>query len=179
MESENMTAKNYLDEIYRQTDGNIDTQISMYDVGTSLGLEKGEASSIAQNLIVEGLVELQTLAGGISITLDGLKSLGITPSIPAVSDDTPVLGNGPVMNEGDSMVVTTLLGEVKKHLSSFTTDYPVLEEIIIDIKTIELQMLSPNPKNGVIRELLQSLHTALSSQKDSSIAQRLQATINS
>ena len=173
-----MTDKNYLDELYRQTEGNIETQISMYDVGATIGLAKDEAGSIAQDLIVEGLVELRTLAGGISITVEGLKSLGIVPSAQATTGDIATLGEEVTMNENDRIVVTGLLGDIKAYTASLQTDYPVLEEIVIDIKTIELHMLSPHPKNAVTRELFRSLYSTLMSHDESPITERLMIAIN-
>jgi len=168
-----MTDKNYLNELYRQTDGDIEIQISMYDIGANIGLEKDEAGAIAQDLIIEGLVELRTLAGSISITSDGLRSLGIIVSTPNTTGDNSILSKEAVMNESDNTIITTLLAEIKTFTASMQTDYPVLEEIVIDIKTIELHMMSPHPKTQVIRELLKSLLTTFANENNNPIAEKL------
>jgi len=41
-----------------------------------------------------------------------------------------------------------------------------LEEMVMDIKTIEIQMLSPHPKTGIIREILKSIARCLSCDAD-------------
>jgi hypothetical protein len=179
METEQMTDKNYLEELYRQTEGNIETQKSMYEVGTTIGLEKDEAGSVAQDLIVEGLAELRTLAGNISITREGLKSLGIASSAPAATGAITTFGKEMIMTESDNDVATGLINEIKTFTASLQVDYSVLEEIVIDIKTIELHMLSPHPKNGVMRELFRSLHSTISSQDENPITERLLVVINS
>ncbi len=169
-----MTNKNYLNELFRQTEGNIETQISMYDVGAAIGLEKNETSAIAQDLIVEELAELRTLAGSISITPNGLKELGIiVPEIKAADDNTCCLGEEVVMSESDNRAIITLLEDLKTFTASMQTDYPILEETVFDIKTIELHMMSPHPKNAVIRELLRSLLTTLSSEDHNPITEKI------
>lgn len=169
-----MTDKHFLDELFRQTDGNIETQISMYDVGAGIGLEKNEAGAIAQDLIIEDLAELRTLTGNISITSKGLKELGIiVPEIKVADDDTSSFDGEVVMSKNDNTAITTLLAEVKTFTASMQTDYPVLEEIILDIKTIELHMMSPHPKTAVIRELLRSLLTTLSSEEHNPIVEKI------
>ena len=169
-----MTDKHFLDELFRQTDGNIETQISMYDVGTGIGLEKNEAGAIAQDLIIEELAELRTLTGNISITPKGLKELGIiVPEIKATNDNTCCLGEEVVVSENDNTAITTLLSELKTFTASMQTDYPVLEEIVFDIKTIELHLMSPHPKTAVIRELLRSLLTTLSSEDHNPISEKI------
>ena len=69
----------FLTELYNSTDGDTSRQVSMYDIGGTLGLEKSSAGAVAEELIVDGYAELVTLSGGISITSNGLKELNIAP----------------------------------------------------------------------------------------------------
>ncbi len=92
MDSEDLKSKDYLEELYRQTGGDVEVQVSMYDVGAAIGLDKTEAGSLAEQLMVQGQTELRTLAGGISITPEGLAVLGISTPVAAFSRKQPPSG---------------------------------------------------------------------------------------
>ncbi len=160
MSSESQNDKTFLEELNRQTKGDLQSQVSMYEVGASIGLAKGEAGSLAEELMVSGLVELRTLSGGISITREGLASLGISlPISPAVAPDQS-FSNGPAANKADLAILRHLVDTMKTSLSGLKMEYNQLEEIIVDLKTVEVQLLSPAPKVAVFRELLRSLHAS-------------------
>ena len=161
MDFDELHGKNFLDELYRQTKGDTAAQVSMYEVGAALGLNKGEAGSLAESLIVDGLVELKTLAGGIGITNEGLTSLGLAASAGPVAGATFSLSHGPVATEQDRQTIAELVRRIKDSLSGKSLAYAQLEEIVIDLKTVELHLLSPKPKLAVLRELFRSLHDAL------------------
>lgn len=182
MDSNDTTNTTYLAELYRQTEGSIDAQVSMLDVGSAVGFEEAEARATAENLMILGLAELKTLSGGIGITNQGMEELGIAPA-PAVdsgSDDNLRLGQEVVLDDAGRQVVETVLAELKNELARTKSDYPLLEEGIIDIKTIEVQLLSPNPKVATIREILRSLHAVISSSDDNRVlAGKLEVLLNS
>ena len=161
MDLDELQGRNFLDELYRQTKGDTTVQVSMYEVGAALGLNKGEAGSLAESLIVDGLVELKTLAGGIGITNEGLTSLGIAAPAGPVAGATFSLSHGPVATEQDRQTIAELIRQIKDSLPGRTLPYDCLEEIVIDLKTVELHLLSPKPKIAVLRELFRSLHDAL------------------
>jgi len=172
MNTDDMTRKSYLGELYRLSGGDTEAQVSMHDVGAAIGLEKLKAGSVAEELMVQGLAELRTLAGGISITADGLATLGFSAaSAPKTSDNAIQLSDGPVANDGDREVVQNVTEKIKTAISSQQLEYLLLEEIVMDLKTLEVQMLSPNPKIAILREIFGSLHNALEIAKmDNSVA---------
>ncbi len=176
MDSEEQKSKDYLEELYRQTGGDIEVQVSMYDVGAAIGLDKSEAGSLAEQLMVQGQTELRTLAGGISITPDGLTVLGISTSSQNRAENSLHLGEGPVADETDRHTVHLLTEEIKNEISGLGLDYALLEEIVLDLKTIEVHMLSPRPKVPVLREIFRSLQPALEKAKADKSAGQL-ATI--
>lgn len=160
MDSSGLEAKNYLLELYKMTTGNVSAQVSMFEVGTAIGLEKVVAGKIAEDLIGSGLVEVKTLSGGIGITDRGVEeaqAAGGAPTAEAGLD----LGTGPVLEENGRDAVAILLKEIQTWISQNSPPYPQVEEMIIDIKTIEVQMLSPRPKTATIREVLRSLQSTL------------------
>jgi len=161
MNLDELHGRNFLDELYRQTKGDTAAQVSMYEVGAVLGLSKGEAGSLAETLIVDGLVELKTLAGGVGITDEGLASLGLAAPSIAAAGEAISLSHGPVATEQDRQTIAELVRQIKDSLSGRSLTYDQLEEIVIDLKTVELHLLSPKPKIAVLRELCRSLHDAL------------------
>lgn len=178
MDDKNNINTIYLTELYRQTDGNTESRVTMSDVGAAIGLEKNEAGKTAEDLIISGFVEMKTLSGDIGITAQGLEKLGLSPA-NITTEKTIQLGNGPVLDAGGLQAVENLLAEIKTFIAQTQTDYTCLEECIIDIKTIETQILSPRPKVAVIREVLKSLSTAVSTMDDNDFSRKLDEAAHS
>ena len=178
MNSDDITKKSYLDEVYRSTGGDTECQVSMYDIGTAIGLDKAEAGSLAEQLMVQGLIELKTLSGGIGITSDGLSSLGISAPAPAAATDSPKLGRETIITDSDRQTIQLLTDEIKSAAAEHTIDFKFMEEIVIDLKTIEIQLLSPQPKTRIIAELFRSLQTALELAKVGNVAAKLAAAVS-
>jgi hypothetical protein len=170
-------ATSLLMELYQKTKGDLQQTISMYDLGASLGFAKAAAGAAAEELMVEGLVELRTLSGGISITAEGLAALGIAPAAPPVAPGQErKLSKGPVLDGGDRELLRQLLADLRACSGSGKT-IAQLEEMLIDIKTLEVQLLSPAAKSAIVREVLRSLHAALDKGGDKAMAGRLSALI--
>ena len=150
----------FMRELLSMTGGDTETQVSMYDVGEALGLEKGDASALAQDLIINEWVELKSLSGGIGITPEGIKVLG---GGEAGSGDQAALslGTDMVLSENGSRALQEVLTRVKNNVPQNSARYDLLEELVVDIKTIDTQLLSPRPKTAVIREALLSIGSCL------------------
>ncbi len=160
MSLDNPETRAYLFELYTMTGGDTNAQVSMYDVGAVLGLEKAEAGTMAEDLFIREFAELKTLSGGIGITSQGLEVLDVT--IPAPPSSTaPSLGSGTILEDQGRKSVETMLADIRADIGKQSFPYAQLEEIMMDIKTIEIQMLSPKPKTSVVREVFQSLHDNL------------------
>jgi hypothetical protein len=161
MNTSTLEAKNYLLELHKMTTGDVSAQVSMFDVGSALGLEKDVAGKIAEDLIGRGLVEVKTLSGGIGITDSGVEEAQAAGGGGPVAAAGLNFGTGPVLEESGREAVSILLKDIQTWIGQHSTTYAQVEEMIIDIKTIEVQMLSPNPKTATIREVFRSLHSAL------------------
>lgn len=178
MDIENPEAKRYLEEIISKTQGDTNIQVSMYEIGETLGITREEAGALAEDLIVQGWLELKTLSGGIGITSEGLEII----HGPATGNRTPVdglrLGEGPVLKEDGRRAVERMLTDIRGAVVLNQNTFGQLEEIIVDIKTIETQMLSPNPKIEVIREVFRSLYNALKGLKVNDMADQVNTLIH-
>lgn len=174
MTIESPDVKNFLIELYTITEGDVTQQVSMYDIGEKLGMEKSTISTMSENLIIDQLVELKTLSGGIGITAEGIAALqndGLISVRPA--NDAPRLSKGPVLDENDIKTVDQLLLNIKETVYGSEANYGQLEELIIDIKTINTQLLSPRPKLSIIKEVFRSVHHTLKELKIQDIVKKL------
>ncbi|SDU54783.1 hypothetical protein [Desulfobacula phenolica] len=179
MNFDNPEARAYLFELYTVTQGDPKAQVSMYDVGATLGLEKTDAGAMAEDLFIRGFAELKTLSGGIGITVQGLEELDVQPDPVICNDDSLVLGKSTVLENKGQKAVEKILQDIKASLVQTSPTYEKLEEIVMDIKTIEIQMLSPRPKTAVIREVLRSLHKSISASGTEDLAVKLMAITDS
>jgi hypothetical protein len=164
----------FLAQLNTMTGGDPEAQVSMHEVGVALGLGEDEAGQMAETLFIGGHAELKTLSGGIGITALGLEALGIKPD--ASTDDAALsLSYETILNDQDKENVDTLLSEIKSVLVSGLKEYETLESVVMDIKTIEVQMLSLSPKTAVIRAVIKSIQDAFPSKDNPEIAARLSA----
>ncbi|MGA7276604.1 MAG: hypothetical protein WBW79_01570 [Desulfocapsaceae bacterium] len=160
---ENGQMKQYLLELYEQSQGESQGESSMYEIGAALGLERSEAGALAEDLIIEGYAELKNLAGGITITAEGIQAL----EIPGTSDGAGSLpgglqlGDEPVLSQTSTDAVEKLIHEIKAMCLSDKDDYRQLEEMVFDIKTLEVQLCSSRPKTSIVREVLCALSQEL------------------
>jgi len=164
MDTSTSATKAFLFQLYSMAGGDPLVQVSMYEVGEILGIEKAEAGSLAEALFIEGHAELKTLSGGIGITRQGLKALDM--KIDYRGDEGLQLGSGLVMEDQGKASLEKILGEIKAFMGGAKTPYEKLEEMLMDIKTIEIQMLSPHPKTQIIREILRSISQSLAGDAD-------------
>jgi hypothetical protein len=159
MDTVNPDAERYLKELYQRTQGKTGAQVSMFDIGEAVGLEKESARRLAEDLIAEGLIEIRTLSGGIGITSEGIDMA--QPTGGSGTGAHRQLGDGPLIEEKSRLALESILAEIKKNMASSPTPYSRLEEMVLDLKTIDTQLLSPRPKTAVIREVLRSLKDGL------------------
>lgn len=171
MEELSPESRSFLLELYTQTGGDTDVQVSMYDIGTAVGLEKNEAGALAESLFIQGAAELKTLSGGIGITSSGISALDMKPARP--EEASYRLPDTPVLDTADIDRVTELINEVKSAVCCTTRDYREHEELVLDIKCLDIQLLSPRPKTRVVRTLFQAIKDGLEPGTASGLAARI------
>jgi hypothetical protein len=159
MDTMDPLAKKYLGELLQRTQGRTDAQVSMFDIGAVMGLEKDAARRTAEDLIAEGLVEIKTLSGAIGITPQGIEMAQKSSGVDSGAD--LALGDTPVLDDQGRKALDNVLTAIKDHLARTPTPFDRLEEMVVDIKTIEVQLLSPRPKTAIIRTILHSMREGL------------------
>lgn len=178
MDFESPEVKTYLFELYTMTNGDTQAEVSMYEVGDALGLEKTDAGTMAEDLFIQGLAELKTLSGGIGITRLGMEALDVEIA-PEPGSELLQLGKEAILDDTGRESVKKILQDIKSGLVTASTAYSRVEETVMDIKTIEVQMLSPNPKTEIIREVLRSIHQGLTNGEAEETAAKLKTLIAS
>jgi hypothetical protein len=94
-------------------------------------------------------------------------------------DESLDLGKGPVLDDQGKEAVEKIIQDIKKEIARTKQPYLKLEEMVIDIKTIEIQMLSPTPKTEVIREVLRSLHDGLTASGPENLTRKINSLVTS
>jgi hypothetical protein len=156
----NSQQKSYLEALYRITGGDPTIQASMHDAGKAIGLDREDAGKLAETLIAEGYLEIRTLSGGVGMTQLGIESGKAGTEAPDSADLH--LSNTTILDEKDRTVVEAALEAIKNAVGKNNVPYPQMETVVMDIKTIEVHMLSPQPKTAVVREVFLSLQQTLS-----------------
>lgn len=153
--------ESYLIELNRLTASDPGAKISMFAVGESLGLEKQRAGKLGEMLIAEGWAEVKTLSGAIGITEAGIQEVNKLDGNPA-QPGPGSLGDAPVLDDTGRAAVENVLMQMKSRLQQLQLSYDQMEELVLDIKTIEVQLLSPKPKTSIVKAALHALSDAFS-----------------
>ena len=160
MEKNNISKNesNFLIKLYELTQGNPSSQVSMYDVGEAIGLERDAALKTAEVLFGFGLAEIKTLAGGIGITEDGLSEAMKSDAYREIAGAVGFrLGDATIIDDAGQESVEQVISGIKSKAGSLGLDYDTLEELLADLKTIDVQLTSSRPKTKIIRECFQSI----------------------
>jgi hypothetical protein len=157
----NASVRQFLTQLFEQTGGETSRQLSMYDIGNSLGWEREAASQAAQDLMAEGLVEIRTLSGGIGLSAAGAEAMRAVPGAGSPSSARPRLGTGRILDPPACQSVMQVCDGIKAAAGSFGLDFDSLAELVADLKTVADQLGSPKPKTAVVRESLRSIEGVL------------------
>jgi len=173
-----ITGQQFLIRLFEQTKGDSTVQVSMYDIGDQLGLERDSASAVAQGLIGSMLVEIRTLSGGIGISVDGSQMARklIGPMTPT-GNEFVRLDDTPLVNSSGRQAVEQIVSELKNRAGSLELDFDTLSDLMADLKTIDAQLGSSRPKTAIIRECLFSILSVLINAGDNETAGRIRTLI--
>lgn len=165
----------FLIEMYNQSGGDLAAQVSMYDVGQAIGMDRDAASKTAEEVIGLGWVEVKTLNGGIALTDDGLNEAGRLGCGTAGSDTDEgfKLGNDPVIDEKGAMAIEQAVAFLKTATGEKSWNFNALAELMADLKTIDAQMVSSRPKTAIIRECLLSIRDVLKKSDETTLLNRI------
>ena len=168
----------FLIQLFEKTKGDVSIQVSMYDIGELLGMDRDTASKVAQELMGQQLAEIRTLSGGIGISTDGAARIqNLMGPMASDTSESEQLGDGPVLTSGGQQAVARVVSELKNQFGSLGLDFDTLAELMADLKTMETQLESSRPKSAIIRECLRSVLAVVEKAQDSRISGRIRQLV--
>ena len=171
-------SQQFLVTLFEQTKGDVAIQVSMYDIGELLGMERETASAVAQELMGRQLAEIRTLSGGIGISADGSARIQALMGPMASDNSGPAnLGDAPVLASGGQQTAGQVVSELKNQAGSLGLDFDTLGELMADLKTMEAQLDSSRPKTAIIRECLRSVLGVVEKTQSRPIIDRLRKLV--
>ena len=174
------TGQQFLIQLYEETKGDSAVQVSMYDIGDQLGLDRDVASTVAQELIGSMLVEIRTLSGGIGISADGSQmAQQIIGPAASSGDDFAKLDDAPVLSAKGRQAVKKMASELKNQAGSLGLDFDTLTELTADLKTIDAQLGSSRPKTAILKACLRSVLAVIKNTENHKIADRIRTLVGS
>jgi len=154
--------RRFLMELYQQTGGDSAVQVSMYEIGEAVEMERRDAAKMAEELIGLGFVAVKTLSGGIGITDDGVaEAHQMVGGAAAAAAGSVNLSDGPVLDEAGCRAVERVVALLKTQAGENSWEFECLTELMADLKTIDAQMISPRPKTAILRECFRSIQEVL------------------
>jgi len=157
------TVGKFMIELFNQTNGDLSVQVSMYEIGEAIGLDRSDALKTAEELFGLRLAAVKTLSGGIRITDDGVSEahrLGCGAGDAAGSGPVS-LEAGPYLDEVGCRAIEKIVVVLKAQAGENSWEFESLTELMADLKTIDAQMISPRPKTAIIRECFRSMKAIL------------------
>ena len=151
----------YLKRLVERTDGDSNRQVSMYDIGTEMDLDRNESRQIAERLMAEAFVEIRSLSGAIGITRLGLDAADELVRDATVSRET--LCSAAIMDETSVKLVEKTTSEIKSRCGNIGLEFDAVTEVIADLKSIDAQLFSPKPRTVIVREALSAIREILES----------------
>jgi len=139
------------------------SQISMYDMGERIGLNRNEASRAAENIMAEGWAEVRTLSGGIGITQKGIDAAAALGGGNTGREVISGLGTGALLEVGARQSVEIVVAGLRLQIESIGLGFETLAELVADLRTIDAQLASPRPKTAILRACFKSILGLLSS----------------
>jgi hypothetical protein len=176
MEITTKLIRDYLTSLRVMSGDDSGATISMHEVGAAIGLARDDAGQLAEELMVEGLVELKNLAGGIAITAQGRQLLGAdTGEVKQPAAFT--LGGDEILDTARQQGIAELLVAVKAVAGEMKGGYEAIEEVVFHLKTLEVQLLNPRPRTGVVREILRAVAASMEKNNQPEQAQAIRRVI--
>jgi hypothetical protein len=174
------TGQQFLIQLFEQTKGDSNLQVSMYDIGDRLGLDRDIASAVAQELIGSMLVEIRTLSGGIGISAEGSQmAQKLIGPAESSGDGFAKLDDAPLLNTSGRQAVERIASELKDQTGSLGLDFDTLTELMADLKTIDAQLGSSRPKTAIIRACLRSILAILTIFGENKVSERIRTMVGS
>lgn len=154
------TSRSFLLALHEATHGDTSVQISMYEIGETIGIDKSQAARAAEELLGWELAEVRTLSGDIGITAAGIEAARGRTGGTGQGEDIG-LGDAPVLEDAARETVDQILTQLKENTGKIGLDFDAIGTVMADIKTVEAQLASPKPKTDIFRSCFKSIREEL------------------
>ena len=159
------TSLDFLAGMIEKTGGDTAMGVSMYEIGTQLGLDKEKTRHTAEDVIGRHLVEIVSLGGTIRLTdsgIEGAEKLGLSVSAPPAPAPGGLIAEK-VAVKGTDRELSLLGPEGVEGLRNLAADLlksapPAAQP---DLSGLLAHLGTPKPKAGVAAELLLSVAAEL------------------
>jgi hypothetical protein len=173
------TGQHFMIQLFEQTRGDQSAQVSMYDIGGILGLDRDNAARVAEELIGLQMVEIKTLSGGIGISTAGSEMVqDLVGPMPPAAGDSARLGDERLLNSTGRRAVDQIVTEIKDQTGALGLDFDTLTELMADLKSIDAQLASSRPKTAIVGECLRSISGVLKSASHSAMLDRINTLLD-
>lgn len=152
----------FFDALVTAVDADAGQQVSMYDIGDKLGLEKDASQSVAQDLMAEGVAEVRTLSGAIGLTAEGITkagALGGNQPKSAALLDIRVDADG-LLDETGCQAIAEFQHRLSEAMAESDLKGNAWQVAITNLKVVDLCLTSPQPCWSIMRESYLSMQAA-------------------
>ncbi len=168
------TGQQFMIQLFEQTRDDQSVQVSMYDIGGLLGLERDPVSRVAAELMGLQMIEIRTLSGGIGISAAGAEMVQdlIGPLVADVGKSTK-LGGEPLLNSASRQALEQIISEIKNQTGTLGLNFDSLTELMADLKSIDAQLGSSRPKTAIFRACLHSISGVVKGTPNSGLCDKI------
>jgi hypothetical protein len=132
------TADRFLAAICEQTGGDPGRSVSMWAAGEGLGFDRNQTENVAMELVSEGLLEVKSLSGGVSLTESGLaRARNVAPT----SGET---GGG----------LPEFVESLEKALPKMNLPPVLRVDLELDARVLRMQLTRSAPLAAVVKAVL-------------------------
>ena len=170
--------RQFMIQLMEETNGDQSAQSSMYEVGASLGLDRDNASRVAEELMGLQLVEIRTLSGGIGMSSAGFEMMQeLLGPTDMTGNPATRLGDEPILTSSGREAVVEIANEIKRDAGTLGLDFDSLSELMADLKSIDAQLESSRTKTAILRECFISICQVLKTKPGTSLIGKINGLI--
>ena len=138
-------ANRLLATIFEKTGGDPGRSVSMWAAGESLGFDRNTTENLSMELVSEGLLEVKSLSGGVSLTESGLARA--QASAP------------PTGESGGSL--SDFVQTLGKALPELSLSAALKSDLELDTEVLRIQLKRSTPLTPVVKAVLGEIKTRL------------------
>lgn len=153
--------RSFLELLFERSSGDPQIQVSLYEIGETLGMDRDRAEQVAQELMMEDLASFKSLSGGIGITESGVDA--IRPD-RGLGQKAIRLGDKSYLDSGGRAAVAEIVDRIKPEAGRLGLPYEALDQLLADLRSLDCQMIAPRARTPIVRACLEAVASNLAKQ---------------